>query len=81
LSSASTGRDAIFHVQDGADGSFHDQVGDAGRIVLADQVAAVDLDFDVKAVVDQENGRRRGGIAGKAGKLIVGFQRGWRCRS
>ena len=69
-------RDAVFHVQDGADGRFQDHVGDAGRIVLADDVAAVDFDLDMHAVVDQQDRGRRGGIALIAGELRVRFQRG-----
>ncbi len=70
------GGDAVFHVEDGADGRFQDHVGDAGRIVLADHVAAVDLDFDMHPVVDQKDGRRRSGVAAIARELRVRFQRG-----
>ena len=45
------------------DRRFHDHVGDAGRIVLADDVAAVDLHLDMQAVVDQQDRGRRRGIA------------------
>ena len=57
------GGDAVFHVEDGRDRGFHDHVGDAGGIVLADHVAAVDHDLDMQAVVDQQDRGRRGGIA------------------
>ncbi|OIQ72308.1 hypothetical protein GALL_460670 [mine drainage metagenome] len=70
------GRDAVFHVEDRADGGFQDHVSDARRIVLADHVAAVDLDFDMQAVVDQKDGRGRGGVAAIARELGVRFQRG-----
>src|SRR5450759_4396731 len=69
-------RDAVFHVQDSTDRRFQDHVGDAGRIVLADHVAAIDLDLDMHAVVDQQNSRRRGRFAPEARELRVRFQRG-----
>ena len=70
------GGDRVFHVEDGRDRRFQDDVGDAGRIVLADDVAAVDADFDMHAVVDQQDRGRRGGIALVAGELRARFQRG-----
>ena len=48
-------RDAVLHVENGGDRQFHDHVGDPGRIVLADHVAAVDPDFDMHAVIDQQD--------------------------
>ena len=68
--------DAVFHVENGADRGFQDHVGDAGRIVLADHVAAIDPDLDVQAVVDQKDRGRRGRIALITGELRVRLQRG-----
>ena len=73
------GGDAVFHVQDGGDRRFQDDVGDAGRIVLADDVAAVDPDLDMQAVVDQQDRARSRRIALVAGELRVRSAR-WRCR-
>ena len=70
------GGDAVFHVEDGGDRRFQDHVGDAGRIVLADRVAAVDLELDMQAVVDQQHRGGRGGIALVAGELRGVLQRG-----
>ena len=53
------GGDAVLHVEDGGDRGFHDHVGDAGGIVLADRMLAVDLDLDMQAVVDQQDRARR----------------------
>ena len=46
-----------------------DDIGDAGGIVLADEVIAVDPDLHVQAVVDQQDGGRRRGVALVAGQL------------
>ena len=70
------GGDAVFHVEDGGDRGLHHHVGDAGRIVLADQVLAVDLDLDMQAVVDQQDRARRIRIALIAGELRGVLQRG-----
>ena len=70
------GGDRVFHVENGGDRRFQDHVGDAGRIVLADDVAAVDLDLDMHAVVDQQDRGRLRGIALIAGELRSGLQRG-----
>ena len=67
--------DAVFHVENGADRGFQNHVGNAGRIVLADHVAAIDPDFDVQAVVDQKDRGRRSRIALITGKLRVRLQR------
>ena len=55
--------DRVFHVENGGHGGLKDHIGDAGRIVLADGVVAVDDHIDVQAVVDQQDRGRRGGIA------------------
>ena len=52
------GGDRVFHVENGGDRRFQDHVGDPGRIILADDVVAVDLHFDMHAVVDQEDRSR-----------------------
>ena len=66
--------DRVLHVEDGGDGRFHHDVGDAGRIVLADSMVAVDVDLDVQAVIDQQHGLRIGGVAAEAGELLRGLQ-------
>ena len=70
------GCDRVLHVEDGRDRGFHDHVGNPGRIVLADQVAAVDRELDMQAVVDQQDCGRRRRIALEAGKLRGILQRG-----
>ena len=70
------GCDAVLHVEDGGDGRFQHDVGDAGRIVLADHVAAVDSDFDMHSVVDQQDRGRGGRISLEAGELRVRLQCG-----
>ena len=62
--------DRILAVHDRGDRRLEHQVGDAGRIVLADEVAAVDADLGVQAVVDQQDGRRARGIAPVADELL-----------
>src|SRR3546814_18853503 len=42
--------DRILKVADRRDRRFADQVGDAGGVVLADRMAAIDHDLDVQAV-------------------------------
>src|SRR3546814_7122035 len=42
--------DRILKVADRRDRRFEDQVGDAGGVVLADRMAAIDHDLDVQAV-------------------------------
>src|SRR5690606_2324346 len=61
--------DGVLAVLDGGDGAFHQHVGDARRVVLADVVGAVDLDLQVQAVVSQQHGRRRIGAAAPALEL------------
>jgi hypothetical protein len=68
--------DRVFHVENGGDRRFQDHVGDAGRIVLADEVAAVDLDLDMHAVVDQQDCGRLRGIALISGELRSRLQCG-----
>ncbi len=55
---------------------FQDHVGDAGGIILADDMAAVDLHVDMHAVVDQQDRARRCGVALIAGELRLVLQRG-----
>ena len=66
-------RDAVLHIENRANRRFHDHIGNAGRIVLADHVAAVDLDLDMHAVVDQQDRGRRGGFAPIARVIPVLF--------
>jgi len=54
------GGDGIFAVHDGGECGFHQYVFDAGGIGLADRGAGVDLDFEVQAVVFQQDRDRLG---------------------
>ena len=56
-------RDRVLQVHDGGDGRFHHQIGDAGRILGADRVRAVDPDVEMQVVVAQEHGGRARRIA------------------
>ena len=61
--------DGVLAVLDRREGGFHQHVGDAGRVVLADRMAAVDLDLQVKVVVADQHGARRRGLALVADEL------------
>ncbi len=63
------GGDAVLAIDDGGDGGLDDDVGDAGGIIGADAVGAVDDDLDMQAVIDQQHrgGRQpRTAMAGEA---------------
>ena len=64
------GGDRILQVHDGGDGRFEHHVGDAGRVVAADRVRAVDPDLQVEVVVAQQDGGRVRRIAGVADELL-----------
>ena len=49
----------VLEVHDGGDGGFQHDVGQAGRVVRADRVDAVDDDLDMQAVMAQQHGRGR----------------------
>ena len=63
------GRDRILHVHDGGNRRFDDQIGDPGGIGLADHVRAVDDDFEMQAVVAQQDMGGRRGVPAPAGEL------------
>ena len=66
--------DRILQIHDGGDRRFENDVGDAGGIVAADRMRAIDHDLDVQAVVHEKNGGRRVRAAAIAGKLLGVFQ-------
>src|SRR5690606_26174857 len=72
------GGDGVLAVHDGGQGRFDDHVLDVGRIGLADGVAGVELDFDVQAMMAQDQGLRGGGIAAVAQEGAVVGQAGGR---
>jgi len=47
-------RDAVLEIHDGGHRCFEHDVGDPGRIVMSNQTAAIDLDFDVKTIIAQQ---------------------------
>ena len=63
------GGDGVLAVLDGGQGGFHQDVGHAGGVVLADIVGPVDLDLQVQAVVLQEDGAWRRRLAAPASQL------------
>src|SRR3546814_17246904 len=58
--------DRILKVADRRDRRFEDQVGDAGGVVLADRIAAIDHDLDVQAVALEQQIDRKRGVQGKS---------------
>ena len=66
--------DRVFQIHDGGDCRFEDDVGNAGGIVAADRMRAIDDELDVQFVVDEKNGGRWGCAATEAGKLLGVFQ-------
>ena len=63
------GGDGVFAVHDGGQRRFHQDVLHAGRVGLADRAVAVDLDFEVQAIVLQQHGLRCGGFTLEAHEL------------
>src|SRR3546814_1471356 len=58
--------DGVREIDDGGQGGFHQNIFDAGAILLAYRVRRIDLKFEVQAVVAEHNGLRRIGLAAKA---------------
>ena len=73
------GGDGVFAVHDGGDGRFQHHVADACLVGLADRVIAVDMDFDVQAVMGKQDDAWRSGFAGIALELGRILQRGPEC--
>ncbi len=69
-------RHGVFAVHDGGQRGFHHHVLDVGRVGLADGVAVIDLDFQMQAMVGQQHGTRRGGVALVAHQLARLLQAG-----
>ncbi|MNQ53152.1 hypothetical protein D3C85_671850 [compost metagenome] len=65
------GGNRVFAVHDGGQCGFHQDVFDAGRVGLADRGAGVDLDFEMQAVVFQQDRGRCSGIALEADQLRI----------
>ena len=63
------GGDGVLEVHDRGDRGLEQQVLDAGAVGGADRVVAVDLDLDVQAVVDEQHGLGRAGVAAVADQL------------
>ena len=62
-------RHRVLEIHDGRRRRFQQDVLDAGGVVPADGVAAIDGDLDVEAVVAEQDRRRRGRVAAIAGEL------------
>ncbi|MNZ44858.1 hypothetical protein D3C78_624960 [compost metagenome] len=65
------GSDRVFTVHDGGQRRFHQDVFDTGGVGAADRGAGIDLDFEVQAIVLEQHGGWRGGIAVEADQLGV----------
>ena len=63
-------RDRILQVEDRRQRGFEVDVGDAGRVRLADRRVAVDADVDMDAVVDEQHRRRCRRVALVADELL-----------
>ena len=63
----------VFAVHDGGQRGFNHDVFDVCRVGLADGVAGVDLDFQVQAVVGQQNRFGGGSITVKTNQLASVF--------
>ena len=57
------GRDGVFAVHDGGQRGFHQHVFHASGVGAADGAGGVDLDLEVQAVVLEQHGDRRVGLA------------------
>ena len=68
--------DRVLAVHDGGQRGFDQHVLDAGGIGGADAVGAVDLDLEMQAVVLEQDGRGRVGVALVAGELGRRLERG-----
>src|SRR5690606_14737809 len=64
------GGNGVFAVHDGGQRRFHQDVLHAGGVGLADGAGRVDLDLEVDAVVLEQHGDRRAGIALEAEQLL-----------
>src|SRR5262249_56833185 len=62
-------RDAILEIHDGGYSRFEHDVADPGRIITSHQTGAIDLDFDAKIIVAQQQRGRRGGFAAITNEL------------
>ena len=71
-------RDRVLAVLDGGDRGFQHHVGDAGGIVAADPMGAVDMQLDVQVVVAEQDHRQRGDVAAIADERRLMRQRGAR---
>ncbi|MNQ39574.1 hypothetical protein D3C85_531990 [compost metagenome] len=70
------GGDRVFAVHDGGQRGFDQHVLHTGGVGAADGVGAVDLDFEMQAVVLQQDGRGGGCLALVAGELRAELQAG-----
>ena len=70
------GGHGVFAVLDGGDGGFQHDIADSGGVVFADGVFRVDADFDVQAVVLEQQGVGGFGVAVVSGELGRGVQGG-----
>ena len=66
--------DGVFEVDDGGEGGFEDDVGEACRVGSCRRVIAVDDQFDVQAVVAEDQRRWRCGFA------AIACEGGWVCQ-
>ncbi len=68
-------RDGVLQIDNGRQGRFQHHIGQAGRVGLADGMGAVDDQFDVDAVMAQQDRAGRSGLTAIAGELR-GFGQG-----
>src|SRR5690606_35435364 len=65
------GSDGVFAVHDGGQRSFHQHVFHACGVGAADGAGGIDLDLEVQAVVLEQYGDRRTGLALETNQLRV----------
>ncbi|MNF49209.1 hypothetical protein D3C84_304740 [compost metagenome] len=61
----------VFAIHDGGQGGFHQHILDAGRVCLADRGAGIDLDFEVQAIVLEQDGSWCRSLALVADQLCI----------
>ncbi len=66
--------DRVLEVLDRRHRRFQHDVADTGRIVAADRMRAVDMDFDMQAVVDEQQRRGRLGLAAVSDERVGAAQ-------
>ena len=72
-------RNRVFQIDNGGQGGFQHDVGQPRRITAAHWMGRVDHQFDMQAVVRQQDGGRRGRVSGETdelGRILQGGNQG-----